>query len=522
MPAGVPTPEIYVLDHEAGINAFAAGFSTEDAAIAVTRGTLEMLNREELQGVIAHEFSHIFNGDMRLNIQLMGPIFGILALGFLGRLLLRSPRGVTRTNSKSGGGASSRIVLVPDYMITGYVGLFLARLIKAGVSRQREYLADASAVQFTRQRTGIAGALKKIAGYHEHSAIADSEVEEVSHMLFASGFSSITGLLATHPPLLKRIQALEPEFSAAQFDRLHTEAGKIEPTTERVAGLSGLTGMASDTRSAVGITPGTLLRTVGNPLEPHYEVARNFAAELPTVIVDALESSYQVMLLLPALLLHRTGERRARQIALLDQQLGSNRRAHIEKLNGAIEEMSGESRLPILNLALPLIKEQPPGRLAYLSSLLEQLAMLDNRIDVFEYALLRIYQQYMRFAIEPATKRNWRHLAHKDMTAAAMELLSVFAAQSNSSTEEAAAAYARGIAILDARPVAPGSGSWVTRLDNALAKLQNCMPRDRERLLAALMATALHDGQINKTESELLRAFCAILECPLPPVVDAR
>lgn len=185
--SGVPTPEIYVLDHEPGINAFAAGFTPEDAAIAVTRGTLEILNRDELQAVVAHEFSHIFNGDMRLNIQLMGPLFGILAIGLLGRILLRNSR-IAGTQRSRNSGVGLALLLGAGLAIIGYTGLLLARLIKAGVSRQREYLADASAVQFTRQSSGIAGALKKIAGYREQSRIYANSSEEVSHMLFASGF----------------------------------------------------------------------------------------------------------------------------------------------------------------------------------------------------------------------------------------------------------------------------------------------------------------------------------------------
>src|SRR6056297_1981581 len=194
--SGVPVPQVFVLEHEPGINAFAAGWSPADAAVAVTRGTLETLNREELQGVIAHEFSHVFNGDMRLNIRLIGVLFGILALAVVGRRMLTSMHLTRGGRNKNAGG----IVLVAlAVVVIGYVGLFFGRWIQAAVSRQREYLADASAVQFTRSPEGIAGALKKIGAATAGSRLVVN-TQEVGHMLFASSLSS--RLMATHPPLV--------------------------------------------------------------------------------------------------------------------------------------------------------------------------------------------------------------------------------------------------------------------------------------------------------------------------------
>jgi Zn-dependent protease with chaperone function len=161
--SGVPVPEIYVLEQEAGINAFAAGLSHTNAAITVTRGALERLDRAELQGVIAHEFSHILNGDMRLNQQLIGLSFGILVLSLAGRWMLRSARFARR--GRNSGGVAAALAIGVALAVIGSIGLVCTRLIKAGVSRQREALADASAVQFTREPQGLAGALKKIAGF---------------------------------------------------------------------------------------------------------------------------------------------------------------------------------------------------------------------------------------------------------------------------------------------------------------------------------------------------------------------
>jgi len=531
--SGVPTPEVYVLDHEPGINAFAAGFSTDDAAIAVTRGTLEILKRDELQGVIAHEFSHVFNGDMRLNIQLMGPMFGILAIGLLGRILLRGTRSSGRSRGKGGAGAA--LALGAGLAVTGYVGLLMARLIKAGVSRQREYLADASAVQFTRQAAGIAGALKKIAGYKEQSTIHDIDAEEVSHMLFASGIKSVSSLLATHPPLLKRIQALEPSFNETQFNQLHTAVTQLAPDTAQENQFASFAGDAQlmnpatspDNYRNVTIDAAALASTIGNPDQQHYQAAHIFTANLPADIRDALESAYQVMLLIPALLLHADSAVRTRQLLLLEQQLGAQRCGQVQRLYAALQSIQTEARLAILSLALPLVKEQPAGRLEYLGDLLEQLATQDNRLELFEYALLRIYQNYIHGAANPAARRKWQRLEDESMLTAAAELLCVFAAQTGTSIAAAGTIVQREfttpelLAAFRHAADYDDSNDWVRRTDAALSRLQNCTPPGRQKLIRALIGIALHDEHISQAESELLRAICATLECPLPPILAA-
>ena len=207
--SGVPVPQVYVMDDENGINAFAAGHKPGDATVTVTRGCMKLLSRDELQGVIGHEFSHILNGDMRLNLRLMGTIFGILCLAIIGRILLQTARGGGRSR-----GQNPLPILGLALLIIGYIGVFFGRLIQAAVSRQREFLADASSVQFTRNPNGITGALKKIGGLGENgSRLAHARSEELSHMFFSNGISeAFIGLLETHPPLDERIRAFDPNF----------------------------------------------------------------------------------------------------------------------------------------------------------------------------------------------------------------------------------------------------------------------------------------------------------------------
>ncbi|MGD9265520.1 MAG: M48 family metallopeptidase, partial [Lysobacterales bacterium] len=224
--SGVPVPEVYVLERESAINAFAAGYTPADAAVAVTRGALEKLDRNELQGVIAHEFSHVFNGDMRLNIRLMGALFGILVLSLIGRKVLRGSLYAGR--SRNSNGAPVMLIAVAVTLV-GYIGLFFGRWIKSAVSRQREYLADASAVQFTRDPDGIAGALKKIAVYSDASYL-NAETEEVSHMLFGAGEKA--SMFATHPPLNDRIGRIDPSFDPADLTRLAADIQRKQRAQE--------------------------------------------------------------------------------------------------------------------------------------------------------------------------------------------------------------------------------------------------------------------------------------------------
>jgi Zn-dependent protease with chaperone function/tellurite resistance protein len=516
--SGVPVPEIYVLDHEAGINAFAAGFSPEDAAIAVTRGTLETLDREELQGVVAHEFSHILNGDMRLNIRLMGPLFGILAIGLLGRMLLRSRVSGGRRNR--GKGVAAMLALGAGLTITGYIGLLFGRLIKAGVSRQREYLADASAVQFTRQTAGIAGALKKIGGLTEGSNVQDAEAEEVSHMLFASGFSAVSSFLASHPPLLERIRAIEPAFNEAQFKQLSTARINLEGSLNE-PGISGFA--APNQASAPGQnTPAELLSTIGNPSDDHLNAAHTFMASIPDSIQQALASRNNVLLLPPALLLHPNTTIRTTQFNLLTQQLGTERCKIIEQLHTDLQTLHFEARLPLLDLALPSIKAQPGERVNYLADLLEQLATSDNHLELFEYALLRIFQGYMQTSAAPAAGQRWKNLSERKTIAAATQLITLFANQTARNATQAAKALQRGMLELGSNPAElPQPDNWVVTADQTLNELRHSTPRARQQIVKALMATALQDGHINQAESELLRAFCMMLDCPLPPILGA-
>src|SRR5262245_18680875 len=277
--SGVPVPEIYVLDGESGINAFAAGWGPADAAVAVTRGCLESLDRDELQGVIAHEFSHVFHGDMRLNIRLMGVLFGIVCLATIGRILVRAmPRG---GSGKGKGGAAGVALFGVALILIGSLGVFFSRLIQAAVSRQREFFADASAVQYTRNPRGIGMALAKIGGLG--ARLETAHAQEASHMLFADGMRRfLGGGFATHPPLEERVERVLPGFRR-HLANSGSMAAAVAATPAPVVAGAGLptsvAGAVSGAQAVAGISSAALVQSIGAPQRQHIDAARTLLRE---------------------------------------------------------------------------------------------------------------------------------------------------------------------------------------------------------------------------------------------------
>ena len=523
--SGVPVPEIYVMEEEHGINAFAAGFSPSDAAIAVTRGTLELLDRDELQGVIAHEFSHILNGDMKLNVRLMGVLFGIMVLGLIGRMVVRGGYHSSIISSRRNRNAPVILIIGIGLVVLGGIGVFFARMIKASVSRQREYLADASAVQFTRQSHGIASALKKIGGYSEGSKISATDPEEVSHMLFGSG-TSLLGMFATHPPLVDRIQALDPGFKESDFPQVDPRQRRVEITHEsQHAAFAGeiTTALASDSTKVLSES---IADTVGHPQQEHVEFARRLRKSIPAELYDAAHSSELAFLLSIALVLDQSKRTIDRQFSLLQEQLGSERTKIIRRYYDELSASSGEYRLPLLEITFPALKLRPMPELAFLVELTNRLIEVDGDIDLYEFCFYRIMMSSLGQAIDPTGTHGVRRSRRQDLQSAATELLRILADHGHDSDQERIAAFEAGIATLG--PWAHGAKYEsdrecnAARLNNSLDILLGLNSKGQESLLRAVSATAAHDGKISVAEAELIRAVCATLNYPLPPILVHR
>ncbi len=533
--SGVPMPEVYVLEEEQGLNAFAAGFTTGDAAIAVTRGSLESFNREELQGVIAHEFSHVLNGDMRLNMRLMGILFGILVISLIGRTILRSLRHTrfrsSRSNSKGGGGIAVVVALGAALTVIGYVGLFFARLIKAGVSRQREYLADASAVQFTRQTEGIAGALKKI-GYGASSLIEDSDGEEVSHMLFANGLGSFFQLYATHPPIEERIRALEPDFDPTAY--LRDQARQASAREQRHGGenapRSSLIPAQAQAhwdrlmQSLLILTPDAVSNSIGNPQDQHIQHAAELRRLIPEQVYQATQSRIGALLLTLSLLLDQDDSIRQRQLTHLSAFFDAEALSLITRLRTDVQGLGPQFRLPLMDMAFPALKQRPREQIDAMLKLVDELILADDQVDSFEYLLSRTLLSHLQDAERPQRATSRRGTKLVNSLDELHTLFSVLARLGHKQGDEAARdAYQVGMLALlpnsidwpDYNP----PEKWVQKMDAALDKLDGLPAVAKEELVKALTITISHDARVTVSEAELLRAVCAILHCPLPPFV---
>jgi Zn-dependent protease with chaperone function len=517
--SGVPVPEIYVLEQESGINAFAAGFTPADAAVAVTRGAMEKLSRSELQGVIAHEFSHVFNGDMRLNIRLMGSLFGILMLALIGRRVLHSARYMGRSRDNSG---TAILVIALTLTLIGYIGLFFGRWIKSAVSRQREYLADASAVQFTRDPSGISGALKKIAIYGNASYL-NVESEEVGHMLFGSGQKM--NLFATHPPLMERIQRIDPSF---QEEDLTTISKKILRQEEREAKRQSELAAKEEKRSGGAgaiFDVKQFMDQIGNPQWERLAMAAAIASSIPEAVKNAAHSADWAPEVLFYTLLDSHPEIRDQQMLIIAQRMGSDSDTRVRGLLGASEGLKPEQRLPLMEVALPSLKRHPPDFVQKVLETVNELIHADGRVDVFEYLLARVVTQYLWEAVNPQVVRNSGRKTLKGLGPDAAGVISILARHGHTDAAAVLSAYETGMKGLGGQtiPAMPSTENWMESLDGSLSRLDALRLADKEILVKSLIETVTADGELVAAELELLRVVCAMIHVPMPimPAADS-
>ena len=519
--SGVPVPKIYVLEHEAAINAFAAGYSPSDAVVAVTRGALDKLNRDELQGVIAHEFSHILNGDMRLNIRLIGVLFGILMLGLIGRKILMHGRG------GRGKGAGAVLAAALIAMIVGYIGLFFGRMIKAGVSRTRESLADASAVQFTRQTAGLSGALKKIAGLGEGSRLNErADAEEVSHMLFGDGVG-LSGLFATHPPMLQRIQALEPAFRADQLDTLARRWMTAPPNgleEDLQLGLAeGSGARLPAAASEFNVSPPMVVAQVAHPAADDYTRADAIVATIPEALRELAAQRDAVMPLLLGLLLADDERLAALQREEIAARLGPSVADHAQRVHQQLtHELHPLLRLPLAAVAFPVLRLRPRPELDAFLDTVHALVHADGQVSLFEYCLGRLLHVQVRESLDPSRHARFGRRKLSDVRSEISTLLCVVAQSGHDDAATAQRAYLAGIQRVLPRDHLPylARASGVLALDEVWAPLDALDPLAKQALVEAITAAISHDGRISVAEAELLRTICGVLHCPLPPMLE--
>ena len=519
--SGVAVPSVYLLPQEEGINAFAAGHGQGDAVVAVSKGSLDYLSRDELQGVVAHEFSHILNGDMTLDLRLLALVSGIMGLAEIGRLLMNIAAQSRRSDDKKDN--SGAIVLLGlGLFVLGLLGAFLGSLLKAAVSRQREFLADASAVQFTRNPAGIGGALKKIGGLQEGSLVKASRADEVSHMFLASPMAgvSLLTMFATHPPLPQRIRAVDPFWDGTYPEVTPVQVApgsETGPKPGRVPPLKNLPTFPGMPQVPMPVVLAGMDSGIIQP--PNAE-----APAEPGVLAQAVREPFSARALVYCLLLDRQPAARQTQLDLLRQAVEPVDFTEVQRLLPILDDVPEGARLPLVNRVQPALRRMSLPQYQRFRSVVDQLIGQDQQVCLFEYALrcLVIHRLDQCFGLRKAVPG--RISNPRALLPSVVQLLSHLALQGHRAPEAAQRAFAAGLQTYLDQKADPSLtlqvGSTLRDFHAAVLHCAKGTPEVKRRVLAACGCCALADGKITLAESELLRAVGALLECPLPQQLE--
>ncbi len=497
--AGMTPPPLYILTSEKSINAFAAGLTPQTSVIAVSQGCLENLTRDELQGVVAHEISHILNGDTRLNVQLLGYLAGLVTIGVMGRTVFRMVGRSRSRSSRDSGGALFLILFVGlSLWIVGSVGVFVGRMIRSAVSRQREFLADASAVQFTRYPAGIAGALAKIG--QNSSVLNFAGAEEVSHMCFENPLkASAFSLNATHPPLKERIARIDKRFLEPGFLKtvLHKpEVSEIQKPTPK-KNIS-----AKDVINAIGEpTPENLasVSVMMNSLLP--EISENRSETLQAQAIALA-------------LLNLSGDS-SEGHAVVETYRSDELVAEFSQRRLELLRMERKNVLPALHHCIPILREMElPEKQIFLKTC-EYMVKADSEVDLNEVSLYFLIEMHL---IENSfrAERNNRSLVQSQQSVG--YLISALCLHGNENTNKARWVFTEtmktlGLNVSFANEVHQMSLRSFRDLLQILAELK---PQDKEKLFEAMLRTVEFDGEINANEMEFLKATCECMGIPIP------
>ena len=536
--AGVPVPPVYLLENEQGINAFAAGYHPDEAVLGITRGCMTRLSRDELQGVIAHEFSHVLNGDMRLNVRLMGILFGILVLGMVGYYALRF--GGRVSSSRNGAKVAIPVVLMGlVVMVVGYVGVFFAKIIKAMVSQSREYLADASAVQFTRNPGGISGALRRIGGAAAGSRVRNAHAEECSHMFFANGLrSSFLRVLATHPPLPSRIRRIDPRWDGTWLKpepppRPESEAKKAEAPRKGAGSavpnvlpgfpsIPGLEGAAGGVLPAVLIGVDEAMADIGKVKQEHLDRARAALDRLPPRLRDSAREGFGARAVIYALLLDRGPALRDAQLRTLSDRADRQVYELTVQIQDEVATLPMGLRLPLIDLTLPALQTLSPQQYKTFLRNMNDLIAADEEMDFFEFCVSRVVTRRLDKKFGEPARRPVRVYGVRGVRGEVAVVLSLLARLGHETEADARGAFGQAMKSLEvpngSPELLPADQCGLAELDKALDTLLTTSFPVRKQVLRACALCMGFDGEITPREAELFRAFGESLDCPVPPL----
>lgn len=518
--SGMPVPEVYLLSEEDTINAFAAGRTPGDAIIGVTRGCMKLLSRDELQGVIAHEFSHILNGDMRLNLRLIGLIHGILVIAIIGRVIMRMAMESSRGGgSKKGSSTAGFFLFGLAVTIIGYAGVLAGKLIKAAISRQREFLADASAVQFTRNPDGIAGALKKLGG--AGSKLNTPQAEEASHMMFGSAFAHRwMALFETHPSLQDRIKAIQPSWdgSLPRVSLADISAGRAanedDLRTELVSNLVGPQALPA---------PEQTVNSMGQVTEAGLIHAQQIKATLPDHWQTLLRNPAGAQAVMFAMVLSQDDALRDSETSMLRALVDPSTLEVTLRVQPEVHHFPSATLIAVVDLAIPALRRLSPGEYERFADIMHRLMVSDQRIELFEFMLQKVLRRHLDlwFRRAPAPRVEVTQLAQ--VAGEARIVLSTLASVCSHDPAAVAAAYQEGSRQFEMHGVVIGpaaAGDHFDQLDAALDRLDRATPLIKKQILYACGKTVMADQRISSEEAELLRAVADTIGCPIPPFVS--
>lgn len=508
--ANMPVPPLYILDEEPGINAFAAGISPGDAVVAITQGAMDHLTRDELQGVIGHEFSHILNGDMRLSIRLMAMLRGITFIGDLGAIFSRSAishRSRRRSNNSNNNTMGLLLIGLVLYLI-GLLGGLMAGLIKSAISQQKEYLADASSVQFTRNPNGISDALKVIGGYTPGTLVHSARAEEMSHLFFGQVKHRLWLMFATHPPLEERIRRVDPQWDGAFITRpTKRPASESADDTE--------TGIAQAQRSLAAALPLALEATGVNDTPTSSEATEaQYPYALAAEVIEDAREPLGAMSLLLALLWHEASPK---------NQRAAVREANIKGLEtlvvhrgSELQNLEPELRLPLIELCLPTLKTLSAPQYKTFKGLLINFVKADGKIELFEWCLYQLVRHYLDPHFVKRSSRP-QHAELKSVSESLAIALGTLALLGHGDTETS---FQSGVHVLELPLTLPANNALgVQQFGKAIEQLANCYPLLKVTILKALASVAEQDGHISPRELTLIKAIGAVMDCPLPNTV---
>ena len=540
--SGTHIPRVYILEEEAGINAFVAGYTPNNTILAITKGALENLTRDELQGVIGHEYSHVLNSDTRINLNLMSILAGILLIGQIGESLLRGAsrrRYYSSRNDKNSGG---QVILGLALMAIGYMGLFFGRLIKAAVSRQREFLADASAVQFTRNPYGIGGALFKIGQIQQGSELNNLHAEEMSHMCFGETIKvSFAGLLATHPPIEERLKAIDTSLPARMRSRLNqgklTTANETTPfnTADSNFGMvntetqslssnfsgssphtAGKASVATSGESHFKIDKDQVKQSIGTLSTAHVDRAQLLIQKIPDQLFHIAHDLLLADSIIYGLVLTTMSTHGKQAIALIERETNKERSDATVSVYKSLRELPPEIRLPILEIAISTLEEMKPDGRQQIISLTKTLIELDSKFTLYEFIYVSLVDKYLSLASQ--TKHSAPIKSYRQVENAIAVLLAAIVLTSEANATSQKEIYHQALAGFTNKNYQqllthpPG----LETLNKAMELLARLTPLLKQPLVDACVDCILNDNHVARNEINLLRAICERLDCPMP------